>query len=412
MNDLIQLTKSWNNMRWLFWLLLISALAVGAALLASSNTGYVLIVRPPYRLELSLNLLLVLIVLAFVLLHLSLRFIHYTRRLPATVRAYKEEQRIKRGHAALLESLHAMAEGHYAVAQKAAARAFELGEDAELSTLIAARASHKLKQKSRRDYYLAEAEQHVPDKPLARMLMQAELLLDDGQYSEALEVLQRLKKIEPEHPAALRLQLKLHTRLNNWQQALALLQELKGDEVIDRQQASEMRLAAHRHLLQRYTDDLPALSAHWQQIPEEDRRDPRLAYQAAVSFISLGAHTQALEIVEQSLSRQWNSNIAELLGECISNSPQKLLQQAERWLLVQEGDAKLLLALGNICSRMQLWGKAESYLEASISVQPSAKAHLALAKVLENRGEKDRALYHYRQSVQEHHARLRHAGPD
>lgn len=392
-------------MRWLFWLLLIFALAVGAALLATSNSGYVLIVRPPYRLELSLNLLLVLIVVAFLLLHLSLRFIHYTRRLPASVRAYKENQRLRRGHAALQESLHAMSEGHYAVAQKAAARAFELGEDPELSTLIAARASHKLKQKSRRDYYLAEAEQHAPDKPLARMLMQAELLLDDGQYNEALEVLQRLKKIESEHPAALRLELKLHTRLHNWQQALTLLQELRGDEVIAHEQAREMRFAAHRHLLLRYQEDLPALTAHWKQMSEEDRHDSRLAYVAASSFLKLGAHMQALEIIEDSLSRQWDSRLAELLGDCISTNPQKLLQQAERWLLAQEGDAGLLLALGNICHRLQLWGKAESYLEASISVQPSAKAHLALAKVLENRGEKDRALYHYRQSVQEYHAR-------
>ena len=392
-------------MRWLFWLLLISALAVGAALLATSNAGYVLIVRPPYRLELSLNLLLVLIVLAFVLLHLSLQFIHYTRRLPASVRAYKENQRLRRGHAALQESLHAMAEGHYVVAQKAAARAFELGEDPALSTLIAARASHKLKQKSRRDYYLAEAEQHAPDKPLARMLMQAELLLDDGQYNEALEVLQRLKKVEPGHPAALRLELKLHTRLNNWQQALTLLQDLRDDEVIAHHQAREVRLAAHRHLLHRFQEDLPALTAHWKQMAEEDRHDSRLAYVAANSFISLGAHMQALEIIEASLARQWDSHLAVLLGDCISTNPQKLLQQAERWILEHEGDAGLLLALGNICHRLQLWGKAESYLEASISVQPSAKAHLALAKVLENRGEKDRALYHYRQSVQEFHAR-------
>jgi len=391
-------------MRGLFWILLILGLAVGVALLATGNQGYVLIVRPPYRLELSLNLLLVLIVLSFVLLHLGLQFIHYTRRLPASVRAYKEAKRLERAHEALRESLHAMAEGHYAAAQKAAIRAFDLGEDPALSALIAARASHKLKQKSRRDYYLAEAEQRAPDRQLARMLMQAELLLDDGQYSDALEVLQRLKKIEADHPAALRLELKLHTRLGNWQQTLALLQELRNDEIMDEQQAREMRLAAHRHMLQRHADDLPGLSDYWRQMSAEDRLDSRLARLAANSFIRVGAHMQALEIIESSLAQQWDSNLAELLGECISSNPQKLLQQAERWLMQHEADAKLLLALGNICSRMQLWGKAESYLEASISVRSSAAAHLALARVLENRGEKDRALMHYRQSVREHHA--------
>ena len=52
-------------MRVLIWILLILALAIGVSLLAGNNEGYVLIVRPPYRLELSLNLLLILVGLAF-----------------------------------------------------------------------------------------------------------------------------------------------------------------------------------------------------------------------------------------------------------------------------------------------------------------------------------------------------------
>ncbi|WP_234406304.1 hypothetical protein [Methylobacillus glycogenes] len=52
-------------MRVLIWILLILALAIGVSLIVGSNEGYVLIVRPPYRLELSLNLLLILVILAF-----------------------------------------------------------------------------------------------------------------------------------------------------------------------------------------------------------------------------------------------------------------------------------------------------------------------------------------------------------
>ena len=50
-------------MRWLFWILLTLALAIGVSMVLGNNEGYVLIVRQPYRLELSLNFLLVLIVL-------------------------------------------------------------------------------------------------------------------------------------------------------------------------------------------------------------------------------------------------------------------------------------------------------------------------------------------------------------
>ena len=60
-------------MRWLSGFLLIVIVAIGLTLFASNNEGYVLIVRPPYRFELSFNLLIILVFLSFMLLHLLLR---------------------------------------------------------------------------------------------------------------------------------------------------------------------------------------------------------------------------------------------------------------------------------------------------------------------------------------------------
>lgn len=387
-------------MRWLFWLLLILALAIGVTVLAGNNEGYVLIVRPPYRLELSLNLLLILVVVSFAVLYLGLRFFNYMRRLPASVRAYKKTQRRIKGHNALIDSLHALVEGRYQLAEKSAARALALGEDASLSALVAARAAHKLKRKQQRDHYLAEAERLAPQGSTARLLSQAELLLDDHQYSEALAVLRRLEKPEAKQPPALRLELKLQLRLNNWEQVLVILQQLEKNNEIERWQADEIRQQAHQHLIKRLADDLPALSAYWKSMPSQDRLNSRMAYLTAQTFIALGAENQAVDIIEASLNDYWDSELAALLGNCISSNPQKQLQQAEDWLHRHEGDANLLLALGNMCVRLQLWGKAQSYLEASISVRPSAEAHLMLAKMLDSRGDSEAAAGHYRRSAQ------------
>lgn len=387
-------------MRWLFWLLFILALAIGVTVLAGNNEGYVLIVRPPYRLELSLNLLLILIVVSFAALYLGLRFFNYMHRLPASVRAYKKTQRRIKGHNALIDSLHALVEGRYQVAEKAAARALTLGEDASLSALVAARAAHKLKRKQQRDHYLAEAERLAPQASTARLLSQAELLLDDHQYSEALAVLRRLERSEAKQPPALRLELKLQLRLNNWEQVLVILQQLEKTNEIEPWQGDEIRQQAHQHLIKRLADDLPALNAYWKNIPSPDRLHSRMAYLAAQTFIALGAENQAVDIIEASLKDHWDSELAALLGNAISSNPQKQLQQAEDWLHRHEGDANLLLALGNMCVRLQLWGKAQSYLEASISVQPSAEAHLVLAKMLDSRGDNETAAVHYRRSAQ------------
>ncbi|MCB5191021.1 heme biosynthesis protein HemY [Methylobacillus arboreus] len=387
-------------MRILIWILLILALAIGVSLLAGNNEGYVLIVRPPYRLELSLNLLLILVVLAFASLHLVLRFINYARDLPANVHTYKENRRIRRGHAALLESLHAMSQGRYQLAQKAASKALELGEDPSLTALLAARASHKLKQKGQRDYYLAEAERLAPDAAVARLLLNAELLLDDRLYSQALDILHKIEKIEPRFVPAMRLELKVQLRLNNWEQVLVLLQQLEKHDGMESWQAREIRHQAHQHLIERHGKDLNALMAYWKKVPEEDRLNSRIACMAADAFIALNAGNQAQEVLEMSLTKEWDSELAGKLGDCASTNPHKQLQQAEHWLLSHEGDARLLLSLGKMCIRLSLWGKAQSYLEASISVEPSAEAHLTLARLLESRGESGAANHHYRLSVQ------------
>jgi HemY protein len=49
--------------------------------------------------------------------------------------------------------------------------------------------------------------------------------------------------------------------------------------------------------------------------------------------------------------------------------------------------------------RLQLWGKAESYYDASLSVEPSATRHLALAQLLEQKGQLTAANQHYRAST-------------
>lgn len=387
-------------MRWLLWILLTLALAIGVSMVLGNNEGYVLIVRQPYRLELSLNFLLVLIVLAFVSLHLMLRLMHYIQRLPSSVRSYKETKRLQDGHAALLQSLHAITEGHYAAAEKAAARALELGEDPALSALIAARASHKMHQKGQRDYYLAEAERLAPAAAVARLLTQAELLLDDRQYSHALEVLHKLEKIEPRHTGALLLELKVQLRLEHWEKVLQVLQHLQKCDGISSWQAREYRQQAHLQILKRYAADPAGLMQYWKNIPEEDRLSSRLALAGAQVFIETGNGQQAYEILAMSLTKQWDSELAGLLGDCGGSNPTEQLQQAEHWLLSHEGDANLLLSLGKMCIKLSLWGKAQSYLEASISVKPTATAHLMLAKMLEGRGETDGAFEHYRLSVQ------------
>ena len=76
------------------------------------------------------------------------------------------------------------------------------------------------------------------------------------------------------------------------------------------------------------------------------------------------------------------------------------IERAESWLAQQPKDAALLLTLGRLCSRQALWGKSQSYLEASLSVEPTYVAHLELARLHEKLGNAEAARRHYRESLE------------
>lgn len=114
--------------------------------LVSSNQGYVLIVRNPYRIQISFNFLLVTVVLMFIGLHYCLRLVHFLRRMPSKKRSRQETLRLKAGNAALLEGMHALAEGDIEKAEISAKLAHDLIQNSDLEKLIEALASAKNKQ--------------------------------------------------------------------------------------------------------------------------------------------------------------------------------------------------------------------------------------------------------------------------
>jgi HemY protein len=76
------------------------------------------------------------------------------------------------------------------------------------------------------------------------------------------------------------------------------------------------------------------------------------------------------------------------------------LERAERWLQQHPGDPVLLLALGQLCMQQALWGKARSYLEASLAVEPTHTAYVEFGKLLEHMGEPEEASRVYRHGLE------------
>lgn len=380
-------------MRWLIWILGLGALATGLTLLAGLNPGYVLIAMPDQRIELSLNFALVLIVIGFVATYLLLRLLVTAVELPSRVARFRATRRRDAAHQTVIEALREFFAGRYARAEKAATRAVELGAPEDVSIVVAAHAAHGLRAHGRRDGYL----ERMPADDGLKAVSSAQMLLDDRRPEDALAALAMLPV---KHTAALRLELRARQRIGQWDLVPALIDQLEKRGVFSTDQADAERRHAWRQLIERQSGDAAGLAVLWKRVPERYRRETSVAAAAAAAFHSQGLTTEAQAIIERSLDDEWDSGLVNLYGECRSVETLRQIERAERWLREHHRDGALLLALGRLCAQQQLWGKAQSYFEASIAVEPTYSAHLELAQLNDRLDRADDARKHYRASLE------------
>ncbi|HEY6895669.1 MAG TPA: heme biosynthesis HemY N-terminal domain-containing protein [Rhodocyclaceae bacterium] len=383
-------------MRSLLRLLLLATLAVGLALAARYNEGYALFVLPPWRVELSLNLLLLILLVVFFIGYFAVRMLGAMAHLPARVAAFRARQAELKGEAALRESLRALLEGRFAQAVKRAEKSFELNHAPGLSALIALSAAHGLRDERRRDYWRERAMRHDTETRAARLMVESEQALENRDFAGARETLETLAKESGRHVAALRLSLRAHQGSGNWQAVLRLLRQLEKHKAMTPEQAAVLRRRAHRENLRLLGGDTAALERYLRSMDDGDRHEPRLALDAARAMLAVGNPVEAARIVEAALDEQWDGALIGLYGEIAGGDVLGRLSHSEKWLHQRPRDAELLLTLGRLCRQRELWGKSRSYLEASLSISPSRAAHVELAQLLELLGEEKLAQPHYR----------------
>ncbi|MFH2135077.1 MAG: heme biosynthesis HemY N-terminal domain-containing protein, partial [Pseudomonadota bacterium] len=337
----------------------------------------------------------------FALAYLLLRMAFVTLNLPEYVRSFRKERAVSKGRAAMMEALRAYFEGRFAAAEKAAVRAMELGENSGLNPIVAARAAHEQREFDKRDTYLAQAEGKSVGESTMRLMAKAEFLLDQKQPQSALSSLKELSDSGMhKHIGALSLELKAQQQARNWDAVLEVMTQLEKRNAIDKVVAEQMRQQAWLEKLAAQTTDLAVLRTVWKSVPGEFKRRSKIAAVAAKAFGKLGDCQSAQQVLAESLNAQWDGELVMLFGECHGDNNIAQIDQAERWLKVHTDDPGLMLALGKLCMHQKLWGKAQSYLDASLSLKTSRAAFTALGQLAEKMGKPEHALAYFQKASQ------------
>ncbi len=386
-------------MKGLVWLLAAFAAAVGLSLVLRDTEGYLLLVLPPWRVELSLVFGVILLLLAFLALHFAIGVVSNALGLPARVRAFRERKRVERGRRALAGAMQALFEGRWSRAEKLAAEAWEIEDPKAPAGLVAARASQRLRDPARRDRWLAQVRDAEADWRRARLMTEAEILLEERRFDEAKTLLDELVAGGGRHIATMQLQLRAEQGLGNWNDVIRLARQLEKRNALPPEAAESVIPQARVALRGRRMHEPRSLGQAWRDTPDGERRQPKVAEAAARAFMRLGDCATAHRIIETALEARWESSLVTLYGDCLDDDALQRIQRAERWLKDHPRDAELLLALGLLCVQCELWGKAQSYLEASLSLSPGRSVHIALAQLFDKTGRGAEAGRHYRASA-------------
>ena len=389
-------------MKGLFWVLALFGLAVAAALGARLNDGYVLLVFPPYRAEVSLNLFALALVAVVVVLYMAMRALAVTIGLPKRVREFRERRQRDRAGLVFQEAVRLLFEGRFGQAMKKAGEAYDAGTARGLSALIAARAAQRLREPEKLQDWMTRAMSDDPRNEAATLMLEAEMMNESRRFDEALAALDRLQDKKGRHIAALRLELRARQGSRDWDGVLKLARQLEKRDALPPEVAREVKTLAHLENIARRRADAGRLQDYLHALPAAEY-GRRLVLAGARALVDLDAQEAAQKLIESALDGSseagWQPELVALYGGLTGPGLTARIARAENWLRQYPDEAALLLALGRMCMKQRLWGKAQSYLEASLALEETRDAHLALADLCDQLEQSDEANRHFRASV-------------
>src|SRR5262245_20819122 len=297
-------------MRLLFAFLLLAALAVLVALLFKLNTGYALFVAPPYRVEISLNAFIVMAVVGFIVLYLVLRLAGRIARLPTEVRESRRRRNLDRARNKQDAAMVALLEGRYGKARQFAEEALAIPQSSGLPALLGARAAVDMREFAEAEALLARPDASVTSLTVPRLMLEADMALAQDQPGVALDKLGELRREAGLHTAALRLEVRALTAARRFAEIPPIVDQLVKRKVYDAEQGDLLRATAHAEALTAYRHDANGLRTYWNRLSETERTNPKVARAGATAFLALGGDRESAEIIERSLERDWDPELA------------------------------------------------------------------------------------------------------
>ena len=388
-------------MRLLLMAMLVLVAAMGMGYVLQQDNGFVVFGAGPWVVQISFSLFVILLLLLVLLGYVLIRLLLNTLLVPRRYRRWRGQRRQRRAQEDLNRGLVALAEGRWRRAERLLAGSAGNSQVPMIHYLGAAQAAQAQAADDRRENYLRQAQETVPESDVAVGLAEVDLLLEQRQHEQALAVLRRLKQEHVGSELVLRRYYSVLLQLQDWAALLELMPELRRRGLLATEEADRIEQDAWASQIRQALDRDPenGLDAIWMRVPRPLRTQPAVLLAYAEEMLAAGRGAALEAPLRKALKQNWSPALVRCYGTLEGLDVNRQLAQVEAWRRQHGDDAILLQTLGRIASRAELWGQARGHLEAAIELQPEPENYRLLAEVLERMGEHDAAAACARQGL-------------
>lgn len=424
-------------MRVALWFLGLFGIAVALALFVSGNEATITVFWPPNRLDLSLNLVVLLLGLLFALMHVALKALAALFAMPGQARSWRIRHQERGLQSALLDTLSHLGAGRFIRASKAAelvlAReaAIMRGGEAMLDAarlrvmahLLAAESAQALQDKDSRESHFEQAllQAQAPSASGMRdgvLLRAVRWSLEDRDAGAALGWLAQLPSGVARRTAALRLRLKVARLAGKPDLALETARLLAKHKAFASAPAASLVRALALELIQT-ANDPEQLESVWSRLEPAEQSVPEVATAAAGHLLRMeGDARQAFDWLlpvwqrmltgPDGLAQEQKIVLVRVIengfsaaGAIIDTVWLSRIEQAQQMMPT---DGCLQYLAGVACMHLQLWGKAQQLIRQALPRLDDAglltHAWQVLAQLAQRQGDDAQAALAWKSAAQ------------
>lgn len=355
------------------------ALLIFGSVWLADRPGAVAVEWLGWRLQTSVPVLLLLLLLAAGLLTAGLRFFAFAAGWPGRWADGRRESRQRRGYLALTDGLAAAASGDAKQARQLAEKAEKLLGDPGLTGFLSAQAAHLSgNSQSAQDHF-----QRLLQRPQTAAIGLRGLLdaaVQAGDLTKIVDLAGQARAIRPDDPWLAETLFTAFVKLGRWTEAESLLTDVQRRKAMPVASLNRRRALV---LTERAgaADPQTAIGLARKALSA----DPSCTA-AALRLADLYRNSGALAKAATILEKAWRSGPATALADSYGNlhpdeEPLARVRRLEKLVASHPDHVLSHLAVAQACLKAQLWGQARKHLLAAVAQQPVSGTFRLLAEL-------------------------------